>query len=108
MAALSAARESLVTFSDKRYWFLAWLLLIWPARPCTIVSCKRTGSSFRAPYLFLFPTAHKRKPMDVIYKVKVQDKTLHTFFEAYFKEARHTYLFSDTAATPTGLVKTAF
>jgi hypothetical protein len=55
------------------YLTIAFLLLLWPVRPHTLVSCCTADVSSDGVFWYFKPLEHKRKPTDSVFAVRFPD-----------------------------------
>jgi hypothetical protein len=55
------------------YVCVAMLLILWPVRPHTLLSCRVADVSSDGTFWYFTPREHKRKPTDAVFAVRLPE-----------------------------------
>ena len=100
----AALAPGLPTFPANLSLALAGLLLLWPIRPHSLLSCRAADCSLEANYLYLRPSAHKRLPSSHVFGVRLPDAWLPLFASLWDpSRGNPTFLFTESGDPPSGL-----
>lgn len=84
------------------------LLLLWPARPHTLLSCRVRDTSTDGALWYFKPMEHKRKPTDAVFAVRFPENWHSVFASFVSKSNGLEYLFSVDGTTTDDVVRDAF
>ena len=95
-----AAVDDATPWLRLRFVVLGCLQLVWPARPHTVMSCLVAGSYLLDDWVFLLPHAHKRRPSDGVFRMRLPASWLAVFVRFFRSVGSQTFLFSTGPTQP--------